>query len=220
MPLGTINIFLVTNRSLSSGAMAELLMTVTEAKTTVLRDLMQGSSVSRRLATGTGTDGVVIICGTEEKGRLLNGGKHFKLGELAAQAVQEAVGEALFRQTGFCAREQHSALKRLRRFGITEKTLSDRCEAQLSDRRGAFAGTLEKLNRDAFLAGAVSLYVHLEDQSQGGMLTEMEAGDWAAHLLGEIRRHYRWDGPAIEAQGLMEGLEAFLCQLILESLRE
>ena len=42
------------------GAMAELMLTATEAKTAVLRDLMLGSSVSELLATGTGTDGMVI----------------------------------------------------------------------------------------------------------------------------------------------------------------
>lgn len=78
--------------------MVELVLTATEAKTALLRDLMQGSSVSSRLATGTGTDGVVIVCdGSDGTSCLLNGGKHFKLGELAAQAVSQATAEALFR---------------------------------------------------------------------------------------------------------------------------
>ena len=64
VPPGTINIFLITDRALAPGAMTELMLTATEAKTAVLRDLMQGSSVSRELATGTGTDGMVIICKT------------------------------------------------------------------------------------------------------------------------------------------------------------
>lgn len=62
VPAGTINIFLITGQALSPGAMVELVLTATEAKTALLRDLMQGSSVSSRLATGTGTDGVVIVC--------------------------------------------------------------------------------------------------------------------------------------------------------------
>ena len=62
VPSGTINIFLITGQSLVPGAMAELMLTATEAKTAVLRDLMLGSSVSELLATGTGTDGMVIIC--------------------------------------------------------------------------------------------------------------------------------------------------------------
>lgn len=220
VPPGTINIFLITDRPLAPGAMAELIMTATEAKTAVLRDLMQGSSVSHELATGTGTDGIVIICGTGQERLLLNAGKHFKFGELAALAVREAVTEALFRQTGFCAREQHSVLKRLHRFGITAETLSSQCLTQLPGQYAALARTLEKLDQDSFLAGAVALYVHLVDQDRTGMMTRLEAADWAEHLLGEVQRHYCCQIPTIQAADLMEKLEQFLCQLIMANLRE
>ena len=72
---GTINIFLIINQTLSPGAMTELLMTITEAKTTVLRDFMQGSSASNSIATGTGTDGIVIIGDCDFEHTLLNAGK-------------------------------------------------------------------------------------------------------------------------------------------------
>ena len=204
---GTINIFLITNRSLSPGAMAELMITATEAKTAVLRDFMQGSSASHKLATGTGTDGMVIICGADEEGMLLNAGKHFKFGELAALAVQEAILEALFRQTGFSAQEQHSVFKRLRRFGITEDKLSTDCLIQHPDQLAAFSNTIKKLDRDAFLIGAICLYVHLEDQRRAGMLTQMEASDWAEHLLEEIQQHYHCKLPTLDTISLMEKME-------------
>ena len=73
---GTINIFLIINQTLSPGAMTELLMTITEAKTTVLRDFMQGSSASNSIATGTGTDGIVIIGDYDFEHTLLNAGKN------------------------------------------------------------------------------------------------------------------------------------------------
>ena len=107
VPPGTINIFLITDRPLAPGTMAELILTATEAKTAVLRDLMQGSSISRELATGTGTDGMVIICGTGQQGMLLNAGKH-KF-ENWREAVREAVTEALFRQTAFVRRTAYRA---------------------------------------------------------------------------------------------------------------
>lgn len=220
VPPGTINIFLVTDRALSPGAMAELIMTATEAKTAVLRDLMQGSSVSQELATGTGTDGMVVICGIGEDGVLLNAGKHFKFGELAALAVREAVMEALFRQTGFCAQTQHSVLQRLRRFGITADALAAQCLVQLPGRDASIARTLEKLDRDAFLVGAAALYVHLEDQRRTCMLTGPEANDWADHLLHEIQQHYHCSLPILHGAGLMEKLERFLCELLLTNLRE
>lgn len=219
---GTINIFLVTGRTLSPGAMAELMLTATEAKTAVLRDWMQGSSVSSSLATGTGTDGVVVICGAGGEGEttLLNGGKHFKIGELAALAVRKAAGEALFRQTGFCPQAQHSVCKRLGRFGITAGSLSARCLAEFPGQGGRLGRTLERMDRDSFLVTAVSLYVHLIDQCASGMLTKYESEDWARHLLAEIQRHYRCRIPIDESVPLPEQMEQLLYGLLVANLRE
>lgn len=219
IPLGTINIFLITDRTLSPGAMAELLLTATEAKTAVLRDLMQGSSVSQELATGTGTDGMVIICAADTEGTLLNAGKHFKFGELAARAVREAVAEALFRQTGCCARTQRSVFRRLERFGITENTLSAQCRTQLPGLDIDWSRIFKKIDHDAFLVGAVALYVHLADQCRTGMLTGAEADDWANHLLMQLQRHYQCSMPIPPRADLMEKLSQFFCTLVLTHLQ-
>ena len=214
VPAGTINIFLIIGAKLSPGAMTELVMTATEAKTAVLRDLMQGSSVSCNLATGTGTDGVVIISGTEGE-ELLNGGKHFKLGELAACAVKEAVQEALFRQTGLCPQMQHSLLERLRRFGITEQSLCPDGED-----RDVFPTVLHKLDRDSYLVSAAALYVHLLDECRAGLLTEAESQDWADHLLNEIAAHYQCSFPVRQETDMLTKLKYFLNDLILTHLGE
>ena len=151
---------------------------------------------------------------------LLNAGKHFKFGELAALAVREAVTEALFRQTGFCARDQHSVLKRLHRFGINADTLSAPCLTWWPEQAAAIARTIKKLDQDAFLVGAVTLYVHLEDQRRAGMLTELEAGDWGEHLLRQVQQHYRCALPLLQEAALMDKLEHFLCQLLISNLLE
>ncbi|MFP3975062.1 MAG: adenosylcobinamide amidohydrolase [Dehalococcoidia bacterium] len=63
---GTINIFLLTTSTLSEAAMARSLITVTEAKTAALQDLHIQSSYDPALqATGTGTDNIVVVSGTE-----------------------------------------------------------------------------------------------------------------------------------------------------------
>lgn len=222
VPTGTINIFLITGQTLSPGAMVELVLTATEAKTAVLRDLMQGSSVSPRLATGTGTDGLVIVC--DDSGTfpcLLNAGKHFKLGELAAQAVTQAVTEALFRQTGLCPEFQHSLLRRLQRFGITAKSLRALCPAVLPGGEETFARALGKLDRDSFAVAAVVLYVHLLDQLAAGMLTAHQAKDWALHLLGELAVHLHCEMPQpISQLPLERWLEQFLANALTAHLQE
>ena len=222
VPAGTINIFLIPGQSLSPGAMVELALTATEAKTAVLRDLMQGSSASARLATGTGTDGLVIIC--DDSGTspcLLNAGKHFKFGELAAQAVSQAVAEALMRQTGLCPDFQRSLLRRLQRFGITAESLRARCPGELPGGETAFRRALAKLDRDAFAVSTVALYLHLADQLQTGLFTPAQADDWADHLLNELAMHFQFEASAPDASQPLElRLEHFLAGLLLAHLRE
>lgn len=222
VPAGTINIFLITGQSLSPGAMVELALTATEAKTAVLRDLMQGSSASARLATGTGTDGLVIVC--DDSGAspcLLNAGKHFKFGELAAQAVSQAVAEALMRQTGLCSDFQRSLLRRLQRFGVTAESLRARCPEELPGGETAFRRALAKLDRDAFAVSAVALYLHLADQLQAGLITPAQADDWADHLLNELAIHFQFEASAPDASQPLElRLEHFLAGLLLAHLQE
>ena len=120
---GTINITLVIDADLPSETMTRALVTCTEAKTAALQELMAGSNYSRGLATGSGTDGTIIISNSKSKKRLLFAGKHSKLGELIGLTVKAAVKEALFLQSGLCPESQHSLLKRGKRFGINEDRL-------------------------------------------------------------------------------------------------
>ena len=163
--------------------------------------------------------GMVIICAADTEGTLLNAGKHFKFGELAARAVREAVAEALFRQTGCCARTQRSVFRRLERFGITENTLSAQCQTQLPGLDIDWSRIFKKIDHDAFLVGAVALYVHLADQCRTGMLTGAEADDWANHLLMQLQRHYQCSMPIPPRADLMEKLSQFFCTLVLTHLQ-
>ncbi|MEM4593039.1 MAG: adenosylcobinamide amidohydrolase [Sulfolobales archaeon] len=88
---GTVNIIVLTNAILTESAMARAIITVTEAKTSAFQDLKVRSSYSPHLiATGTGTDSVVVVSGTTGPLVTYTGG-HSKIGELIAKAVYEAV---------------------------------------------------------------------------------------------------------------------------------
>ncbi|MFP3975222.1 MAG: adenosylcobinamide amidohydrolase [Dehalococcoidia bacterium] len=91
---GTINTIVLTNATLSEGAMTRAIITATEAKTLALQDLDVQSSYNNNLqATGTGTDNVVIVSG---RGPGINyTGGHSKLGELLARAVTCATRDAI-----------------------------------------------------------------------------------------------------------------------------
>lgn len=98
---GTINIMLLTNARVTDGGMVRAVITATEAKTAALEDLHVPSTCTKNLqATGTGTDGIVIVSGSSGP-RVTYPGGHSLIGGLMGKAVYEAVVEALGKQNGF-----------------------------------------------------------------------------------------------------------------------
>lgn len=96
--LDTINIILLTNASLTDGAMARSIITITEAKTEVLQDLDIRSSYNPEIqATGTGTDNIIVVSGFGPK--ITYTGGHAKMGEMMAKVVISAVKEGIFKQS-------------------------------------------------------------------------------------------------------------------------
>ncbi|MCW4034296.1 MAG: adenosylcobinamide amidohydrolase [Candidatus Bathyarchaeota archaeon] len=95
---GTINIFVLTNAALTDGAMARAIITATEAKTAALQDMDARSCVSPDvLATGTGTDNMIVVSGCWSKAPLVSCGGHTKVGELIGVATKVAVAETIKR---------------------------------------------------------------------------------------------------------------------------
>lgn len=95
--LGTVNIMILTNASLTDAAMIRGIITVTEAKTIAFQDLNIRSSYNPELqATGTGTDNVIIASGNEET--ITYTGGHSKFGEMLARVTTLAVTEAILKQ--------------------------------------------------------------------------------------------------------------------------
>ena len=93
---GTINIIILSNRKLGNGAMSNMLITATEAKTAALEDLDIRSSSSGLPATGTGTDNIIVVSGQGLPAEMSGG--HTKLGELLTKSVYEATIQAIAKQ--------------------------------------------------------------------------------------------------------------------------
>jgi adenosylcobinamide hydrolase len=93
--LGTINIIILTNLNLTDGAMARTIITATEAKTAALQDMDARSSISpENQATGTGTDNIIVVSGTNVD-KIRHTGGHTKMGELIGVTTKIAVGETI-----------------------------------------------------------------------------------------------------------------------------
>lgn len=94
--LGTINIILLTNVTLTDGAMARSIITATEAKSAALQDMDARSSVSpKNQATGTGTDNMIVVSGTDPNKKVRYTGGHTKMGELIGATTKIAVAETI-----------------------------------------------------------------------------------------------------------------------------
>ena len=102
--LGTINIILLTNVTLTDGALARTIITGTEAKTAALQDMDARSSISpQNMATGTGTDNMIVVSGTDPDKKVRHTGGHTKLGELIGATTKVAVAETIKKHEAWVA---------------------------------------------------------------------------------------------------------------------
>ena len=91
----------LTNIRLTDAALARALITVTEGKTAALQDLNVPSTYTKTAqATGTGTDSIIVVSGTQGPQASYTGG-HSRIGELIGKASYQAVVDALGKQNGF-----------------------------------------------------------------------------------------------------------------------
>ena len=198
---GTINIILHIDAALSPGALARALVTCTEAKAAALQELLAPSRYSHGIATGSGTDGTILVANPLSSTYLTNAGKHCKLGEYIGITVKAAVKEALERQSGLNPEFQHDIRNRMDRFGVTEDALWMAYQELSAERsipvspfaRAEFTDRLEHICREDTLVTYTSLYAHLLDQLEWNLLTPEEAfpvGQRLLSLAGLSTRRY------------------------------
>ncbi len=105
--VGTINLIVVTNGSLSTSAMVGAVQVATETKTGVLRDHAVPSVKGRSKATGTGTDAVVIACRTRGQGPWHPySGTHTIIGAMVGRVVASCVSRGLQKANAWQERHQ------------------------------------------------------------------------------------------------------------------
>lgn len=97
--VGTINIILLIDGSLTSGCMVEVVKTGTEAKSVAVREFNVKSKISGEPASGTTTDAVVVAC-TGRGEPIQYAGTGTKLGEMIGKTVRRATKEAIQKQDG------------------------------------------------------------------------------------------------------------------------
>lgn len=177
---GTINTILLIGADLPEYTMVKALITATEAKAASLQELMAQSRYSSGIATGSGTDGMVIIADTTSKNHLTDAGKHSKLGELIGRTVMKGTIQALDQQSGLNSFSQRDIMVRLSRFYITEEDLwkrSTRMEGE--NRKQSFVSILRDISPDPAMVAAIASIIHIHDEI-GWRLIPASAGTEAS----------------------------------------
>lgn len=189
---GTINIIVMTNRRLGPGAMANAIVSVTEAKTAALWDMDVRSSQTPREnpATGTGTDGVLIVQG--EGGAANWVGGHARLGQLLAEAVHEAVQAALLAQNGL-APVRHPFARLEERRVYPERVFNKEPD-------DPFMRRFETLLMNPRYRGFLESTMVLDDAHRMGQLSDPVLFEtWALGIAGEIAGREVTTLPALDS---------------------
>ncbi len=131
---GTINTLLLISRSVTDGALARAVVTITEAKSAALQRLSIRSRYSPEFATGTSTDQYCIAAPLSAGWSFKSTSTGVKLGELLGVAVRDATLEALRWQNGLEASYTRSIFHALDRFGLTENSFCNDIQPYLNDR--------------------------------------------------------------------------------------
>ncbi len=92
---GTINIILILEFALPEASLARTPIIITEAKCAALQEHRIPSCNSHAIATGTGTDGMIVLCNPSGSPCFTDVGTHSKVGELIGRTVFKGVIEAL-----------------------------------------------------------------------------------------------------------------------------
>ena len=192
---GTINVMLFVNKELTPGAMVRSVITATEAKTAVLQELGIGSRYSDGLATGTGTDQMLIASMRQTGTPLTNAGKHSVLGELIGKSVSQALKQTLARQNGLLPERQCSIRLHLERFGASEECMLEEIGRRLApETAGLMRSNVFDLDRDPVIVAAVAALVHLKDKIVWGILPAScqpeIMGSYAAQIAAAVSGHY------------------------------
>lgn len=170
---GTIVLLVFINQPCTAPCLVRAATLVTEAKSTALLDLRMPSLQSAGLATGTGTDQLVIAAplpGAGDWERNWAGG-HNSLGELLGRAVHAAVSRCLLLQNGVCAELRRSVCSALGRHGCDETMLLAQAEAELEQTEAElFAQNLTALIHDPQTAAAAYALAEIIDLARAGVL--------------------------------------------------
>ena len=170
---GTIITIMAVDADLSDGAMFQAMLLATEAKSCVIQELQAKSLYSKGIATGSGTDQVVVISNKNSSVKLDSVQKGSELADAIAKNMASALREAFDRQSGMNTETQWDPLMIMSRYGLTVETVRE--EIRFPARMDELLSALEALRRNGYCTAVLTALMRIGDDISVGLLEE-EAG--------------------------------------------
>ncbi|HEC57498.1 MAG TPA: hypothetical protein ENI32_06420 [Candidatus Syntrophoarchaeum butanivorans] len=189
---GTINIILLVNAHLTESAMANAIITATEAKTAALIDLdvRTGDINGTSFITGTTTDAVAVASfGDESPSRIEYAGLATPIGSEIGRLVRRGVKRAIELQEGISPRRK--PIDRLRERGIRLDDMldlgialyiGDEPESVREELRSGIEKALEDVNIESLIVAAM----RLEEEAAAGRIYGLNHTDPVYLLADEL----------------------------------
>lgn len=183
---GTINIMILIDAYLPEGTLNRVIMTATEAKAAALSELMARSMYSYDVATGSGTDGIIVASLSQASNRLTNAGNHSKLGEIIGKLIKKSVKRALYLHTGMDEKRQGTLDERVKRYGIDMDSLLKNHNVTMKQlHENLLVNSNMKYSVES-LSNDISLMIHLLDQFRYELISREELRDRSVSILKMI----------------------------------
>lgn len=168
---GTINLIFFVNHTLTEAALVDCIVSATEAKAAALQELEIHSRYSDSIATGTGTDQILVAAPIDSGSPLTSAGKHTKLGELVATSGLVAIKNTLVWQNSLTPNIQCSCMNQLGLLSRDEQGFCDEvCKLLSENRRDLFRSNFISINLDPPTVAALSSLRFLRQKCLWGVL--------------------------------------------------
>jgi adenosylcobinamide hydrolase len=205
---GTINIIVFIDADPTDSCMVAALITATEAKSAVLRDLDLRSRYTGDSATGSITDSVTVTSNGVGK-QLILAGPASKVGKVIASSTRQAVREALLKQEPFWG--TRSVLDRLKERHLTLEKLA----AEVSKIEGLTV-TIEELTNilisKTSLASLLSAAKMDDDYKKNLLPSDFQNWGEITDSIGHIKKAKKLQG--YDAADLPPFIKATLAKII------
>ena len=178
---GTIVILLAIDADIPDGAMFQAMLTATQSKSCVIQELMAKSLYSNRVATGSGTDQVAVICRTGSGKEITDCGAASDVGITIARCVRESLFKTFDLQSGMDMEAQSDPFVMLSRFGMTPSSIHN--EIRFPCTMASLIQAEAELHKDKKVAAGVSAVLRIADDVNLGIMEPAKGVEIASRMI-------------------------------------